>query len=120
MDKFLGYLNAPVIIMVLQFAVGFFLKQRPDFPNKFIPIATYVLALFGFAVTPKDANAASLVGLVLPISAMLPLGNVFLTALAQNLVVGGMHTQWKNCAKPVLGAVINATVGKWLNLGGKK
>lgn len=120
MDKVLEFLNAPMVIMALQFVAGFGLKKYPAFPNKFIPIATYVLALFGFAVVPKEANAASLVATVLPISALLPLGNVFLTALAQNLVVGGMHTQWKNCAKPVLGAVLNATLGKWLNVGGKK
>lgn len=106
MDKILALLNLPLVLAALQWGVGALLKKHPTFPNQFIPLVTYLLALFGFAVVPAPANAAStLAGLVGPTS------SIFLAALVQNLLVTGAHSTWKNSVIPALTTTIGRLFG---------
>lgn len=89
------YLNLPFVLGALQLIAGYVLKRWPKFPNQVIPVATYVLALLGYTVAPAEANAASTLGSVIGSGASL-----FLTALAQNLMVTGIHSTWKNAVFP--------------------
>lgn len=107
------FLSLPVVLAAGQFVLGYFLKKWPVFPNQVIPVATYVLALLGFTVAPKEANAASL------LDPLIGGGSIFLSALAQNIMVTGMHGQWKNTVAPALGVALQGLFGRWLKLGGK-
>ena len=86
----MGLLNLPVVLGALQLLTGWLLKRWPKFPNKIIPVATYVLALLGYTVAPAEANAASTLGSVLGSA------SPFAAALLQNLLVTGLHGTWKN------------------------
>lgn len=99
-------LSGPFALAVGQWVLGFFLKRYPQFPNRFIPIATYVLALFGFSVAPAVAHASGLV------DALCPSGNIFLLSLLQNLLVTGTHGTWKNTVFPALKNVLGSLFGK--------
>lgn len=109
----MNFLSLPFTLGVGQLVMGYFLKKWPAFPNQVIPVATYVLAILGFTVAPKDANAASL------LDPLIGGGSIFLTALAQNLAVTGVHSTWKNSAAPALGVALQGLFGRWFKLGGK-
>lgn len=83
----------PVVLAALQWIAGFLLKRWPKFPNAAIPVITFVLSLFGFAVVPQPANAAfgTLLGQT---------GNIFLAALVQTVGVTGFHGLGKNSVAP--------------------
>lgn len=96
MTQAMSLLNLPIVLAVLQFGAGYLLKRYPNFPNQAIPVATYVMALFGYAVTPAEANAAS------GLAGLFGGGSIFAAALLQNLIVTGTHGTWKNTVFPAL------------------
>lgn len=85
-------LSNPITLALLQFAAGFILKRNPNFNNKFIPLVTLLLSVFGYSVVPA-AHAGvfdSLGGFFTNFT------NGLLPATLQWLVVTGMHGTWKN------------------------
>ena len=94
-------LQLPIVLAVFQWGAGWLLKRYPKFPNQAIPVATYVLALFGYALVPAPVNAASTLAGMLGSG-----GSVFAMALLQNLMVTGSHGTWKNTVFPAVQSVL--------------
>lgn len=92
-----AFLQLPIVLGLVQFVAGFFLKRWPNFPNAFIPIATFVLGIFGYTLAPKEANAAA------TLADSIGGSGVFVMALVQNLMLTGIHSTWKNTVLRLLG-----------------
>ena len=91
----MDFLNAPVIIGLLQLGGGWLVKRYKKEIASAIPIANYILALIGFSLVPAEANA----GLW---GALTGGGNVFVQALLQTVAVTGIHSTGKNSFKPLI------------------
>ena len=104
----MAFLNLPVVLGLVQFVVGYFVKKWPVIPNTFIPAVTYVVALFGYTVAPKEVNAASI------LDPLMGSGSIFATALLQNIAITGVHSSWKNSVKPALKFTLNSLLGRWI------
>ena len=106
MEQIMGFLTLPLVLAAVQWGAGYLLKRNPNVPNQVIPLATYLLALIGYTVTPAEANAATLLGgLTAP-------ANIFLAALIQNLMVTGTHSTFKNSVLPALTSLLGGLFQK--------
>lgn len=92
----MSLLNEQTVIGLMQLVLGRWLKGVKEFENRWVPVATFVLAVLGFSIAPVTAHAA---GALTP---AVPMAGVFLSALGQNLMITGMHSSWKNTVAPAI------------------
>ena len=77
---------------ILALIVGYFLKKNPNFQNRFIPIATFIISLLTQIVaTAQPAQAAINLGGIFS-----GFGNILVNSLIQTLLATGAHSVGKN------------------------
>lgn len=79
---------------IVALVVGMYLKRKPDFANRFIPIVTFVISLLTQIVAAAQPAEAAFLGGVFR-----NFGNVLLDALLQTLLTTGAHSAGKNVFK---------------------
>jgi uncharacterized membrane protein YfbV (UPF0208 family) len=82
---------------IVALLVGAYLKRKPDFAKKFIPIVTFVISLLTQIVAAGTAEAGIFDGVVKGF------GNIFINALLQALLTTGAHSAGKNVAQGLKG-----------------
>lgn len=98
-------LNLTTLIgIVITLVVGVVLKKWPSFPNKFIPVASFVISILtqlinGFQQAPPPAPVhAMAIGYTMLVGSFLSSGFVklLLNSLLQTLIATGTHSTAKN------------------------
>ena len=103
-------LNQQAIIGLVQLLLGKWLKGIKEYENRWIPVATFFLAVLGFSIAPVIANA---IGVSTPVA---PENGVFLSSVIQTLMVTGVHSFCKNTLQPAFKRLFSWFGG----LGGRK
>ena len=83
-------LTNPFVGAATLIVVGVLLKRWPQFPNKFIPAANWILAFIGYNIAPKPANGAT------TLADAIGTATPWLAATIQTLLVTGIFSGWKN------------------------
>lgn len=109
------------LIGVIQLILGYFIKGTLKDKllaigvkaTGLIPLINVLIAAIGFQVLPVSAEAASFLGVFLPVKEG---ANVAVLALLQTVMVTGVHSTIKNTVKPVAVAVFKWAFAKLVPL----
>jgi len=114
MDKILVFASSPAAIAAVQWLLGWLVKPRLKGVEAqvkltgWVNVLNYFVGVIGFAIVPKELNAASL------LDPLIGGGSIFLAAFGQNLMVTGIHSTVKNTLKPALLFTAKALFSRWI------